>query len=148
MNCQEHTDKQADLVLIVSFLTVLKFITTCRSLNQIQEPKAVSQVIFRLPSKAKPYPDNINSKRVQIRLTTPTLKRRRELLEVLGQMEECISELRNWMSRNMLKLNDDKTEFIILETDVSLTKVKTESIKVGNHEINPVECVRNIGAIV
>ena len=43
-------------------------------------------------------------------------------LEVLGQMEQCISELRNWMSKNMLKLNYDKTEFIILGTDVSLTK--------------------------
>ena len=31
-------------------------------------------------------------------------------LEVLGQMEQCISELRNWISRNMLKLNDDKAE--------------------------------------
>ena len=68
-------------------------------------------------------------------------------LEVLGQMEQCISELRNWMSRNMLKLNDDKTEFIILGTDVSLKKVKIESIKVGNHEIKTVESVRNIGAM-
>ena len=68
-------------------------------------------------------------------------------LEVLGQMEQCISELRNWMSRNMLKLNDDKTEFIILGTDVSLKKVKIESIKVGNHEIKAVESVRNIGAM-
>ena len=48
MNCQEHTDKQANLVFIVSSLTVLKFITTCRSLNQIQDPEAVSQVIFSL----------------------------------------------------------------------------------------------------
>ena len=68
-------------------------------------------------------------------------------LEVLGQIEQCISELRNWMSRNMLKLNDDKTEFIILGTDVSLKKVKIDSIKVGNHEIKPVESVRNIGAM-
>ena len=57
-------------------------------------------------------------------------------------MEQCISELRNWMSRNMLKLNDDKTEFIILGTDASLKKVKIESIKVGNHEIKRVESVR------
>ena len=47
----------------------------------------------------------------------------------------------------MLKLNNNKTEFIILGTDVSPEKVKTESIKVGNHEIKPVESVRNIGAM-
>ena len=65
-------------------------------------------------------------------------------LEVLGQMEQCISKLHNWMSRSMLKLNDDKTEFIILGTDVSLKKVKTEFSKVGNHKTKPVESVRNI----
>ena len=69
-------------------------------------------------------------------------------LEVLGQMEECISELRKWMSRNMLKLNNDKTEFIILGTDVhSEKKLKTEFIKVENHKIKPVESLRNIGAM-
>ena len=71
-----------------------------------------------------------------------------EIIWYLGQMEQCISDqLRNWMSRNMLKLNDDKTEFIILGTDVSLKKVKIESIKVGNHEIKRVESCGNIGAM-
>ena len=36
---------------------------------------------------------------------------------------------------------------ILAITDVSLKKVKTESIKVGNHEIKPAESVRNIGAM-
>ena len=40
-----HTHTQADLVL--------KFITTYRSLNQIQDPEAVSQVIFRLTLQKK-----------------------------------------------------------------------------------------------
>ena len=31
-------------------------------------------------------------------------------------MERCIEEIRNWMVRNMLKLNDEKTEFIIFGT--------------------------------
>ena len=32
------------------------------------------------------------------------------------QMEWCIEEIRNWMTINMLKLNDDKMEFIIFGT--------------------------------
>ena len=46
----------------------------------------------------------------------------------------------------MLKLDDDKTEYIIIGTDNSLKTVNTESIKVGNLEIIPVKSVRNIGA--
>ena len=31
-------------------------------------------------------------------------------------IERCTEEIRDWMSGNMLKLNDDKTEFIIFGT--------------------------------
>ena len=31
----------------------------------------------------------------------------------LARIELCVSEIREWMNRNMLKLNDDKTEFIV-----------------------------------
>ena len=38
-------------------------------------------------------------------------------------MEKCIEEIRNWMGINMLKLNDDKTEFIIFGTHQQLKKL-------------------------
>ena len=31
----------------------------------------------------------------------------------LSDIEQCVSEIKLWMNRNMLKLNDDKTEFIV-----------------------------------
>ena len=34
----------------------------------------------------------------------------------LQQLEGCISDIRSWMANNMLKLNDEKTEFIIVGT--------------------------------
>ena len=37
-------------------------------------------------------------------------------------MERCIEEIRNWMARNMLKLNDEKTKFIIFGTHQQLKK--------------------------
>ena len=67
--------------------------------------------------------------------------------EVLSRLERCIETLHNWMHTNMLKLNDSKTEFIILGTSASLEKVKTKSIKIGNITISAVNCVRNIGAM-
>ena len=38
-------------------------------------------------------------------------------------MERCIEEIRNWMARNMLKLNDKKTEFIIFGNTSTTQKI-------------------------
>ena len=46
--------------------------------------------------------------------------------------ETCIEDTRSWMNTNLLKLNDDKMEFIILGTRQQLAKVNEISIKVGN----------------
>ena len=51
------------------------------------------------------------------------------------------------MAINWLKLNDDKTEFIILGSRANLTKVSTEYITVGEHHIKRSQHVRNIRAI-
>ena len=55
--------------------------------------------------------------------------------------------IKSWMVINWLKLNDDKTEFIILGSRANLTKVSTEYITVGEHHIKESQHVRNIGAI-
>ena len=49
------------------------------------------------------------------------------------------------MAINWLKLNDDKTEFIVLGSKANLSKVKTHSITVGEHQIQGSNQVRNIG---
>ena len=51
------------------------------------------------------------------------------------------------MAINWLKLNDDKTEFIVLGSNPNLLKIKTHSITVGEHQIRRSNQVRNIGAI-
>ena len=60
-------------------------------------------------------------------------------------MERCIEEIRNWMPRNMLKLNDQKTEFIIFGTHQQLKKIDNITIKIGSENIIPAEHVRNLG---
>ena len=67
--------------------------------------------------------------------------------DVLTRMEQCMDELRHWMNVNKLKLNDDKSEFIIFGTTKSLKQVKTRNIRIGNCTINAVSSVRNIGAM-
>ena len=63
----------------------------------------------------------------------------------LHQLEGCISDIRLWMANNMLKLNDEKTEFIIFGTCQQLAKISDISIKVGSMKIQPVDEVRNLG---
>ena len=64
----------------------------------------------------------------------------------LEKLERCIEDLRIWMSRNRLKLNDCKTEFLVIGTKNMLGKVKTTSVRVGDARITAEKKVRNIGA--
>ena len=45
----------------------------------------------------------------------------------------------------MLKVNEDKSGFIIFGTNQQLTEVNNISIKLGSEEIQPIDCVRNLG---
>lgn len=66
--------------------------------------------------------------------------------EALQQLELCISEVRLWMANNYLKLNDDKTEFMILGSAHNLKKIKTTAVTVGDTKVAASSCVKNIGA--
>ncbi|CAH3173601.1 unnamed protein product, partial [Porites evermanni] len=37
-------------------------------------------------------------------------------VEAVSAMQKCISDVRAWMSEDQLMLNDDKTEFLIIDT--------------------------------
>ena len=67
---------------------------------------------------------------------------------VLHRLELCIEELRKWMALNRLKLNEDKTEFVIFGTPSGLKKVITISVSIGNHQIATSTTVRNIAAFI
>ena len=61
-------------------------------------------------------------------------------------MEDCIRDIRFWMLNNDLKLNDDKTEFLIIGTSQQLEKLDNISIRVGDSDIHPVPIARNLGS--
>jgi len=71
---------------------------------------------------------------------------RAEQLAVVRNMEDCIRYgIRVWMLNNDLKLNDDKTEFLIFGTSQQLEKLDNISIRVGDSDIHPVPIARNLG---
>ncbi len=61
-------------------------------------------------------------------------------------METCLSDVKDWMLANKLKMNDSKTEFIIIGSRQQLDKIQFDSIKVGNSVVKAVESVRDLGA--
>ena len=62
-------------------------------------------------------------------------------------MEECVAEVRTWMLTHKLKINDDKTEFIIIGTKQQLEKVNIRELHVGQSSTQATDCVRNLGVI-
>ena len=52
-------------------------------------------------------------------------------LTVVMQLQNCISEISDWMNRNKLKINEDKTEFLIAGTSRQHTKVLFDSLSVS-----------------
>ena len=65
--------------------------------------------------------------------------------QCISYLRACIEDTRSWMNTNLLKCNDDKTEFIILGTRQQLAKFNEISIKVGNAVVKPVPNVRDLG---
>ena len=61
------------------------------------------------------------------------------------RIERCIKEIRTWMRTNLLKLNDDKMEFLMQGTDQQLWKSGKMAIVIGSDEINPTDFVQNLG---
>ena len=64
-----------------------------------------------------------------------------------SRMESCLRKVKKYMLQNRLKLNDDKTEFILLGTKYWLSKLQFDNITMGNTEIKSVDEGRNLGII-
>lgn len=62
-------------------------------------------------------------------------------------MEACIDEVCSWMTHNWPKINDQKTEFIIIGSKQQSSKVHIPSIRIGDSSIIPSTQVRYLGII-
>ena len=67
----------------------------------------------------------------------------------LLRLERCISDVRHFMLSHQLKINDSKTEFMVIGTSKQLQKIDLNSIKlrVGQSFISPITNARNLGVI-
>lgn len=57
-----------------------------------------------------------------------------EIQNSIANLEECITEITHWMTQNALKINNEKTEFVVFSTQ--LDSARNTQLKVGSDIIN------------
>jgi len=72
-----------------------------------------------------------------------------ELPTAIEKMEKCCSNIKDWMTINLLKLNDDKTELILIGSKGKLKSLLTHSpgisLQIGEAKISPTPKAKNLG---
>ena len=64
--------------------------------------------------------------------------------EAVSSMQMASDDIRTWYAANMLKLNDDKTEMLVIGSKYRTIR-KLPDLNVGSMVITPGEQVRNLG---
>ena len=68
--------------------------------------------------------------------------------DAINKIQDCVADIRLWMSDNLLKLNNDKTEVLVITSRDHISKIQNVSIKVGGCDISPgTEQPRNLGVL-
>ena len=67
-------------------------------------------------------------------------------LEAVTALQNCIADIKTWMAVDKLKLNDDKTEFLIIGTRAQLEKINITELRIGQVMVSSVSNARNLGS--
>ena len=70
-----------------------------------------------------------------------------DMSECLKIMEKCVGEIREWMRKNMLKLNDEKTEVLVISTPYFTDRLHETHLRIGDANVQASESARNLGVI-
>ena len=68
-------------------------------------------------------------------------------LSALKKTEACILDIKLWMTRNKLKLNDDKTEFLVMTSKFHQQNMDHTAIQVDSASIVASSFARNLGVM-
>ena len=61
-------------------------------------------------------------------------------------IEACVAEVGGWMNRNILKLNQEKSELIVFSSKHRIRRVNDLSLTIGGRLLHAVQSVRNLGS--
>ena len=68
-------------------------------------------------------------------------------LESLTKLNMCISDIRVWMIKNKLKINDSRTEFKIFLSPLLKQNLCDLAVSVGDMQVSPSSKVRDLGVV-
>ena len=68
-------------------------------------------------------------------------------LEAISKLNSCLADIRRWMITNKLKINDSKTEFIVLRSPQLKCDLSGLSVNVGESMITQSSKVRDLRVI-
>ena len=69
------------------------------------------------------------------------------LESLLIKLNICISDIRVWIIKIKLKINESKTEFIIFRSPLLKQNLNNLSIRVGDTQVCPSSKVRDFGVV-
>ena len=64
----------------------------------------------------------------------------------LDTIMHCVLQIKSWMLQNKLKLNDSKTEYMIIRSKRVKTYIDVPDFKIGESVIQPSSSIRNLGS--
>lgn len=66
----------------------------------------------------------------------------------LARMERCIAEVRIWLARNFLQLNDGKTEILVIGSPFQLPHAQITHLTIGGMAVPVTQSARNLGTLL
>ena len=66
---------------------------------------------------------------------------------VISNIQNCVIDIKSWMTANMLQLNMDKTEVLVLMNKSLINPTTMNKIKIDSIDISTASSVRNLGVI-
>ena len=66
----------------------------------------------------------------------------------MARLKSCLADIRAWMASNFLKLNDEKTELLLIGHPKRVSKVHNFQLFIGENTVKPSACARNLGGLL
>ena len=132
----------------IQSVTANTFTSTPKSLNYgVPQGSVLGPILFLLYTK--PINDIISTQSVFSQSFADDTQLHsschpNELNNTVHNLENCISNVKNWMLTNKLKINDDKTDVLLVHPK-NFSNSSVSSISVGNSTIPFTKEVRNLG---
>ena len=64
------------------------------------------------------------------------------------QVGKCVSLIQSWMCQHQLKMNEDKTEYLVISSKQMATKIQPVPLVIGNHDITPSSSAKSLGVVL